>query len=45
MGWYIYIHENLVGPKQISISLHSNFINNNQEEEGLIRNRQIASVF
>lgn len=34
--WYIYIHENVAGTKQVSVSWHSNFVNNNQEKEGLM---------
>lgn len=36
MDWYIYIHENVAGAKQVSASLHSNFVNNNQEKEELM---------
>lgn len=37
MDWYIYIHENVDGAKQVSVGLHSNFVNNNnQEKEGLM---------
>lgn len=37
MDWYIYIHENVDGAKQVSVGLHSNFVNNNnQEKDGLM---------
>lgn len=36
MDWYIYIHENIARAKQVSVGLHSNFVNNNQEKEGLM---------
>lgn len=33
---YICIHENVARTKQVSVSLDSNFVNNNQEKEGLM---------